>query len=68
MDDELTFVFNYLKEVREKINPLKEENASAFICMVAEEYCKANNKNVVDFFTDLMNAVKAINEEFGKYE
>ena len=67
MNEELIFVFNYLNEVKEKINPLKEEGAGTFICMVAEEYCKANGKDVIQFFADLLEGVKEINKEFGKY-
>lgn len=65
--NELFFMMDYLKEVEEKINPLSKESAGTFICMLAEEYCKANGENMVQFFTNLLDIVNNVNEELGEY-
>ena len=38
-----------------------------FMCMVAEEYCKANDIDVKELIDEVGSSIYAINEEFGKY-
>jgi len=38
-----------------------------FLCMIAEEYCRANDIDVKELIDEVESSIYAINDEFGKY-
>ena len=52
---------------KESLNELHIHAFEALVCMLMEEYCKANGLDVVEEATKLAVAVESVNEALGKY-
>lgn len=65
--NELSNVQDYLNMIIEGTNKYSKVSFLAFYCMLAEEWCKANNENIIMLFRELYSIVVAVNEQEGPY-
>lgn len=49
------------------LNNFNEEEFMTVWCMIAEEYCKANNLDVKELANTALDAIIGVNELFGNY-
>ena len=58
-------------ELLEKLKPITNEfdlpQIGSLICMLMEEWCKANNENIVEFVNNISDIVGEVQEACGKY-
>ena len=60
-------VYDFLESVKEKTNEMQWNEFTTLICMLMEEWCKANNDDVVEMSSTIARIVSEVNEEEGKY-
>lgn len=60
--------YELLNDIKEKTNALDGVCFGAIICMLMEEWCKANDSDVVEFSNKNAGLIKEVNEEEGRYE
>ena len=60
--------YELLNDIKGKTNALDEVCFGTIICMLMEEWCKANDSDVVEFSNEIAGLIKEVNEEEGRYE
>lgn len=68
MFTELTQLQDDIMETTDKIKHMDIVNFGTYICMLIEEYYKANKLDATEMADTLCNLVKEVNEEEGRYE
>ena len=63
----LIVVTSYLEDISTHTNDLPIDVFFSLYCMLAEEYCRSNDLNILEFITNTYEAVVSVNEELGKY-
>lgn len=53
--------------IKDYCNSMDEMTFGAFYCMLAEEYCHANNKDVIELIDWIVKGIIHINERMGEY-
>lgn len=56
-----------LEDIHQKTNKLDDWRFEALICMLIEEYCKANDMDVIEMGNEIATAIREINEAYGRY-
>lgn len=67
MMNELTIIYEVLNEIKNRTNKLGIVGSGSLICMLAEEWCKAHNEDVVVFVNQLAYLVAEVNRTEGRY-
>ena len=67
MNNNLMAVWEFINKNQDMMNKLDKASFQALICMIMEEWCKANDDDVVKFSEFITEAVRQINAELGKY-
>ena len=49
------------------INRMSHVGAGSIVCMIAEEWCKANHTDVIDFMNQMAEMVSEVNQQLGRY-
>ena len=49
------------------INQMSHVGAGSVLCMLAEEWCRAQKVDVVDFMNEMASLVSEVNAELGRY-
>lgn len=64
---EIMTVYPLLREIAPITNTLTMPGIGSLIGMLMEEWCKANDENIIEFVNDLQEVVGQVQDEFGKY-
>lgn len=64
---EITTVCQLLGEIVPITNTLTMPGIGSLIGMLMEEWCKANDENIIEFVNDLREVVSEVQEECSKY-
>lgn len=64
---EITTVYQLLGEIAPITNTLTMPGIGSLIGMLMEEWCKANDENIIELVNDLREVVSEVQEECGKY-
>lgn len=67
MGEAMAKVFMFLQENQREILNWDEVTFQSFICMAMEEWCRKNDRDVVELAADIAKVVEAVNEQEGKY-
>lgn len=59
--------YELFNDIKDKTNELDKVSFGTIICMLMEEWCKANDSNVVEISKELAGLIKEVNEEEGRY-
>lgn len=65
--EEIITVYRLLREMVPIINTLTRPAIGSLIGMLMEEWCKANDENIIEFVNHLQEVVGEVQEECGKY-
>lgn len=64
---EIMTVYQLLGEIAPITNTLTMPGIGSLIGMLMEEWCKANDENIIELVNDLREVVSEVQEECGKY-
>lgn len=67
MMDEMMKTYNLLMNVSEYTNSMREEAFSSFYCMLLEEWCKSNQRDIADLLAKIVVTILEVNEQEGRY-
>lgn len=67
MQEDMEFIYKVVKKLTPIMNKMDFSVTGAGVCMILEEYAKANNANVVELAELVAEMVKQVNEDLGKY-
>ena len=48
-------------------NMMTKREFKTFYSILAEEYCKSNNLDIMEFISEVEGEIKAVNDKYGKY-
>lgn len=65
--EEIMTVYQLLGEIAPITNALVKPAMGSLLCMLMEEWCRANDENIIEFVNDLQEVVGQVQDEFGKY-
>lgn len=65
--EEIMTVYPLLREIAPITNTLTMPGIGSLIGMLMEEWCKANDENIIEFVNDLREVVSEVQEECSKY-
>lgn len=65
--DNLIKAYVLIENLKDLTNIMDYTTFSSFFCVLAEEWCKANSKDVVEYISTIANQVKMVNAELGAY-
>ena len=65
--EEITIVYRLLGKIAPITNTLTRPAIGSLIGMLMEEWCKANDENIIEFVNDLQKVVGEVQNECGKY-
>lgn len=67
MDIEMMAVYWDLMEIIERTNTMDQVSFGSLYCMMAEEWCRTNQVDVVEFIHTISDMVEKVNAEEGRY-
>lgn len=65
--EEIMTIYPLLGEIAPITNTLTRSAIGSLIGMLMEEWCKANDENIIEFVNDLQKVVGEVQKECGKY-
>lgn len=65
--EEIMTVYRLLGKIAPITNTLTRPAIGSLIGMLTEEWCKANDENIIEFVNDLQEVVDEVQEECSKY-
>ena len=65
--EEIMTIYQLLGEIAPITNALTKPAIGSLIGMLMEEWCKANDENIIEFVDDLQEVVGEVQNECGKY-
>ncbi len=65
--EELMIAYDMLNSIAPAMNKLDKTAFGAVYCMIAEEWCRANDEDVEVLMSNICDTVHLVNEECGKY-
>lgn len=64
---DMEFVYCLLQSINLHTLNMDYIEFGSLVCMLAEDYCKANSLNVIEFMKEMNSMVTQVNEELGEY-
>ncbi len=65
--DRLDYIYCLLQGINKYTLPLDGADFGSLFCMIAEDYCKTHNMDVLEFMSDMKDMATQVNEELGAY-
>lgn len=65
--EEIKTVYQLLKKIMPITNQFDMPQMGSLLCMLMEEWCRANDENIVEFVNELQEVVGQVEEACGKY-
>lgn len=56
-----------LMEIIPHMVKLEEVAFGSCLCMILEEWCKAHDKDIVDYIHDISGVIEKVNNDLGRY-
>lgn len=67
MQEDMEFIYKVLEKLTPVMNKMDFSVTGAEVCMILEEYAKANDANVVELAELITEMIKQVNEDLGRY-
>ena len=65
--DDLMRAYELLQNISETIDNMEYTAFGALWCMIAEEYCRANQLDVLEVSKTMCNMISQVNKDLGAY-
>ena len=65
--EEIKTVYELLEKMIPITNQFDMPQIGSLLCMLMEEWCGANDENIIEFVNDLPEVVGQVQDELGKY-
>lgn len=65
--EEIKTVYELLEKMIPITNQFDMPQIGSLLCMLMEEWCRANDENIIEFVNDLQEVVGQVQDELGKY-
>lgn len=65
--EKIKTVYELLEKIKPITNRFDMPQMGSLFCVLMEEWCKANDENIIEFANDLQEVIGEVQNECGKY-